>query len=372
MSSGQASYLVQQGLGHLWTASVAGVSGISTAIKKAQKTYADYYEKEQLETLRKSGRQPWEILHQVLQKFVYLSLAGYNNEAAAAAKKAASKVAEFEKSTIPLECVTATGNLLLNFCGKYGDFSSNSWLGLSDFLNHSRMGKDHFDRDQLVTDFYFAILLLAESCGGVNAQFEHALRQAAGRLIEGSGFVASSSSSSSAMVPSVPSATSVPSVSPYNMDLLGGAVPSYAQVPSATSVRTYSTSSAAPLPAYAQVQTSTQKTQTTSFWGTSKSSSSSRSTTGSGSSSLPAYSVPSYSVPTATPAAATTANASSSGRKVSSLSADDPKTRAAKVLYVIASTIKKEAAEAEIRRQKKLVEAENMLREEQAKQRSGY
>lgn len=45
---------------------------------------------------------------------------------------------------------------------KYGDFGKSSWLNLSDFLNTSRMGKDHYDRDSLVSDFYHALILLLE------------------------------------------------------------------------------------------------------------------------------------------------------------------------------------------------------------------
>ena len=56
--------MVQKGLGHLWTASVAGVSGLSTVIKKAQKSYADYYEKDQLDTLRKSGKAPSQLIYE--------------------------------------------------------------------------------------------------------------------------------------------------------------------------------------------------------------------------------------------------------------------------------------------------------------------
>lgn len=62
-----------------------------------------------------------------------------------------------EKSSVTLESVAALSSVLVSTCNKYGDTSSSGW-GLQDFLNSSRMGKDHFDRDQLVSDCYFAIL----------------------------------------------------------------------------------------------------------------------------------------------------------------------------------------------------------------------
>lgn len=62
-----------------------------------------------------------------------------------------------EKSSVTLETMAGLNSVLISACSKYGDFSAGGW-GLQDFLNSSRMGKDHFDRDQLVSDLYFAIL----------------------------------------------------------------------------------------------------------------------------------------------------------------------------------------------------------------------
>ena len=180
--------------------------------------------------------------------------------------------AEFEKSSVPLECVLAAGEVLVDTAHKYGDFSKSSWMGIGDFLNSSRMGKDHYDRDQLVTDFYFAMLLLAESSGGVNANFEHALRTAAGRLVEGSAFAGAPSPSSASPPPPYSASPSpyaaAPASDPYNLDLLGGSVPAYAQpnsgarggggygsVPTAAYGAVPSASAA--MPSYAQVPTVT-------------------------------------------------------------------------------------------------------------------
>ena len=171
--------------------------------------------------------------------------------------------AEFEKSSVPLECVLAAGEVLVDAAHKYGDFSKSTWLGVGDFLNSSRMGKDHYDRDQLATDFYFAMLLLAESSGGVNATFEHALRTAAGRLVEGPGFGGAPPPSPYSASPLPYAAT--PASDPYNLDLLGGNVPAYAQpnskgggygsVPTASYGAVPSASAA--VPSYAQVPTNT-------------------------------------------------------------------------------------------------------------------
>ena len=73
-----------------------------------------------------------------------------------------SPQSDYEKSSVPLDVVLATGRILVDSCLKYGDFSKTSWLTLSDFLNTSRMGKDHYDRDSLVSEFYHALILLLE------------------------------------------------------------------------------------------------------------------------------------------------------------------------------------------------------------------
>lgn len=46
---------------------------------------------------------------------------------------------------------------------KYGDFEKGKLLqGMQDFLNKSRMGKDHYDRDSLSHDMYYSVLYIAE------------------------------------------------------------------------------------------------------------------------------------------------------------------------------------------------------------------
>jgi hypothetical protein len=46
---------------------------------------------------------------------------------------------------------------------KYGEFQKGSILqGLQEYMNMSKMGKDHYDRDSLVHDLYYAILICSE------------------------------------------------------------------------------------------------------------------------------------------------------------------------------------------------------------------
>lgn len=262
-SSSQAGFLAKQGLGYLYSATKSGLGAISTGITHARKSYANYYEKDRLEALKKAGKPPQEVLFLILQRYYYLSLAGYENEAAACVQKAALKLADHEKSSVPPEAVSCLGSVLGDVASRYGDFSKGSWLGLQDFLNSTRMGKDHFDRDNLVNDFYFAILYLVESLGGVGPLFEQEVQFSAKQLIESSGGAPGPSSS---------------------------------------------------LPAYAQV-----------------------------------------------PSAAGTAQA-----------APDARAKAAKVVNVIASSMKKAAADSETKRQKSLRDAEAMLQreKERASQRS--
>jgi hypothetical protein len=68
-----------------------------------------------------------------------------------------------EKSTIPLDVVTVLGGVLTEESLKYGDFQKNALVqGMQDFLNKSRMGKDHYDRDSIAHDVYYAVLICAE------------------------------------------------------------------------------------------------------------------------------------------------------------------------------------------------------------------
>eukprot|EP00270_Netrium_digitus_P010355 TRINITY_DN3209_c0_g3_i1.p1 TRINITY_DN3209_c0_g3~~TRINITY_DN3209_c0_g3_i1.p1 ORF type:complete len:376 (+),score=84.50 TRINITY_DN3209_c0_g3_i1:106-1128(+) len=328
MASQQASQLAMQGLGYLFSATKASVSAISTGINKAVKSYADYYEKDQIESLKKSGKNPIDLVFAVLQRFHYLSMAGYDNEVAAASQKAAARLTMPEKTSIPLDAVISMGRILTDTAGRYGDASKGSWLGLQDFLNSGRMGKDHFDRDQLVSDFYYTMLYLFESCGGMNSEFERALQTLGRRLVEGEGassfgsFPSSSSSSTSysSATPSIPSAYGRSANNPtaYGQS---NALPAYAQV------SPYSVANSS-LPSYAQVQ--------------------------------PAAAPPPAAAPTSVSSSMSSISLSSSAASRDM----DPKKRAAKVLSVLASSIKKAGDEGDIRRLKSVRDAEDLLKQE--------
>lgn len=46
---------------------------------------------------------------------------------------------------------------------RYGDFQNNSILKeLKEYINLTRMCMDHYDRDLMVHDFYYAALLCVE------------------------------------------------------------------------------------------------------------------------------------------------------------------------------------------------------------------
>ncbi|CAI5473535.1 unnamed protein product [Closterium sp. Yama58-4] len=221
MNSSQAGYFAKQGLSMLYNATVTSVSAIATGINKAYQTYTDYYERDQIEALKKSGKRPADNLYLVLQRFQYLCMAGYNNEVAAAAQKAAAKLTAGEKSSVAHETLLLLTRVLTSVSQRYGEQSGQGW-GLQDFLNSSRMGKDHFDRDQLVTDFYFAILFVQDVCGGPGPQFEQAIREATGRLVEGDKYVGEGGGFSGGGAAAFGGASS--------------SVPSYAAVPSASAL----------------------------------------------------------------------------------------------------------------------------------------
>lgn len=116
---------------------------------------------------------------------------------------------EPEKSSVPLDAVLLTGNVLCDEALKFGNFEQGKFVkGMQDFLNKSRMGKDHYDRDTLSHDFYYAMLYVSEvsfgnwtviawsqlrfysdanllqTCGTDWSAMEQIYRQAVQRLIE--------------------------------------------------------------------------------------------------------------------------------------------------------------------------------------------
>ena len=68
-----------------------------------------------------------------------------------------------EKSTVPLDMTMTLAGSMSDEALKFGNFQKSSILqGLQEYLNMSRMGKDHYDRDTMVHEFYYAILMCSE------------------------------------------------------------------------------------------------------------------------------------------------------------------------------------------------------------------
>ena len=64
---------------------------------------------------------------------------------------------------MPLEMVLVLAGSMSDEALRFGDFQKSSILqGLQEYINMSRMGKDHYDRDTMVHEFYYAILLCTE------------------------------------------------------------------------------------------------------------------------------------------------------------------------------------------------------------------
>ena len=68
-----------------------------------------------------------------------------------------------EKSSIPLDVVSVFGHCVCDESRKYGDFEKGKFQqSMQDFLTKARTGKEHFDRDALVHDVYYSVLVTAE------------------------------------------------------------------------------------------------------------------------------------------------------------------------------------------------------------------
>jgi hypothetical protein len=74
--------------------------------------------------------------------------------------------ADTAKISMPLDAVTILGKSVCNDCSKYGDFEKGSFYqSMQDFLAKSRMTKDHFHRESIIHDIYYAVLITAERFG---------------------------------------------------------------------------------------------------------------------------------------------------------------------------------------------------------------
>ncbi|CAM6104750.1 unnamed protein product [Calypogeia fissa] len=177
--------VAKKGLGMMFSASKAAASAISARVQKVRKGYANKHELGVLNELKAKGLAPVEHLVQAIQRFYYLMMAGYTHELQAAALLSAKRLTDPEKSTVPLDVVTVLGEVLFEESLKYGDFQRNIVVqGMQDFLNKARMGKDHYDRDSIAHDVYYAVLICAEEFETDWDQMQGCFREAVTRTVE--------------------------------------------------------------------------------------------------------------------------------------------------------------------------------------------
>lgn len=174
----------KKGVGLLFNATKSGLSSLSSGINKSKKAYASKHEADVLTELKNSGVSPSELIFKVFQRLYFLYMAGYKHELVAAAQMAGKRLADPAKSSVPLDAVMILGNSVCNECSKYGDFENGSFYqSMQDFLAKSRMTKDHYDRESIVHDIYYAVLVAAEKFGTEGQALEQTFKDSASRII---------------------------------------------------------------------------------------------------------------------------------------------------------------------------------------------
>ncbi|BBN16857.1 hypothetical protein MPTK1_7g09890 [Marchantia polymorpha subsp. ruderalis] len=180
-----AAIAAKKGLGMMFSASKVAAAAIQAGVQKARKGYANKHEQDVLNELKAKGLPPVEHLVTVLKRLYYLKMAGYKHELQAAALVSAKRLTDSEKTTVPIDVVVVLGGVLMEETLKYGEFQKSAIVqGMQDFLNKSRMGKDHYDRDSVAHDVYYAVLILAEEFDTEWEQLEACIRDAVTRLVE--------------------------------------------------------------------------------------------------------------------------------------------------------------------------------------------
>lgn len=183
-TAGTAAVAAKKGVGLLFSATKSGLSVLSGSVSKARKTYASKHESSVLAELKSKGLRPADYLFEALQKVYFLYMAGYKHEVVASALQAGKRLTDIEKTSVPIDVVTAYGHSVCDECLKYGDFEKGKFQqSMQDFLNKARTGKEHFDRDSLVHDMYYAVLITAEMVGTEWQNLEETFREAASRVI---------------------------------------------------------------------------------------------------------------------------------------------------------------------------------------------
>ncbi|CAI5484903.1 unnamed protein product [Closterium sp. Yama58-4] len=292
--------------------------------------------------MRKSGKRPDDVIFAALQRLLHLDMAGYHHEVAAVSQKIATKLATADdRSSVEHQTLQALSRTLMEACRQHGMDVTPSvkggrlgFQGLEDFLNSSRMGTDHYDRDKLVTDLYFAFLFAQDVAQGNAQRIEAAVNEAVERLISG------------------PARDCLSPVSPLSPASSGGA-PSPGKSVGGFSSGCVRAASANDLPAYARpdaLKLAQAPPKPTSFFSATATTSSSTSGGSSGGKWGSSPSSLNKPVPL-----------------VGVGSEDDKTSGGLLVLKRLACCVARAAAEAEARRQRGLLDAQEVLRREQEK-----
>ncbi|GLJ28676.1 hypothetical protein SUGI_0565030 [Cryptomeria japonica] len=176
--------VAKKGVGLLFNATKNGLSSISNGLNKTKKAYASKHETDVLNEIKQRGVSPGDLIFQAFQRVYFLYMAGYKHELVAAAQMAGKRLADPLKSSVPLEAVMILGNSLCNECSQYGDFEKgNIYQNMQDFVTKSRMSKDHYDRESIVHDIYYAVLIAVEKYGTEEQTLEKTFKGAASRII---------------------------------------------------------------------------------------------------------------------------------------------------------------------------------------------
>ncbi|KAH9304472.1 hypothetical protein KI387_008876, partial [Taxus chinensis] len=174
----------KKGVGLLFNATKNGFSSISSGISKTRKAYATKHETDVLKEIKERSVSPADLIFQAFQRIYFLYMAGYKHELVAAAQMAGKRLADPVKSSVPLEAVMILGNSLCNECSQYGDFENGTFYkSMQDLVTKSRMVKDHYDRESIVHDIYYAILIAVEKYGTEEQTLEKTFKDAASRII---------------------------------------------------------------------------------------------------------------------------------------------------------------------------------------------
>lgn len=182
--SGTAAVAAKKGVGMFLSATKSSFSVLSVGVNKARKGYASKHESSVVAELKKKRLSPAEYIFEALQKIYFLFMAGYKHEVAAVALQAGKRLTDMDKSSVPVDVVTTFGHSVCNECLKYGDFDKGKFhQSMQDFMNSARMGKEHFDRDSLVHDIYYSVLVAAEMAGTEWQNLEQVFREAASLLL---------------------------------------------------------------------------------------------------------------------------------------------------------------------------------------------